>query len=75
MYLPPFGLSDTDADANGILLAGTKTAVQAIVNAWFDDVDPVLLHDAGAPGGTVPTPITQFVVDTQIGTQRRRMRR
>lgn len=40
-----------------------------------DSVTPmVLLHNAGVPGGTTPTPVTDLVLQPVIATQRRRLR-
>lgn len=76
LYMP--GLPDSLCNAIGTITAGTVTSLQGD----FDSVqtqllaisgveDLVLFHDT-APFD--PTPITEFVVQTKIATQRRRLR-
>lgn len=77
MYLPlP---QDLGVNENGTLtttyLTNLQSQVDAFANALENDaLNPVLLHNPGAPL-SVPTPITDWVVDSRIATQRRRNRR
>lgn len=77
LYMP--GIVETQVATNGII-TGT-------LHGYFDagftnllsglqtlNLDPVLLHAAGSPIGS-PTPITAFVVQSKVATQRRRLRR
>lgn len=41
---------------------------------YDSNVPMVLLHNAGVPGGTTPTPVTDLVLQPVIATQRRRLR-
>lgn len=78
MFMP--GLAETDVQNNGVLENIARTEWQDSMNAlraafgggtppvW----QPVLLH---GPPPLAPTPITQFVVDAVVATQRRRLRR
>lgn len=72
-YLPPFVGVEGDVDMRGVLTSAQQLGLQGLVDDWFAGFDTVLLHDSLSPVST-PTPITQFVVDRQIATQRRRMR-
>jgi hypothetical protein len=74
-FFPPFGVADNHVDHNGMHSTTQYNALDARLQVWFDlvsqgDFQPVLFH---SDGGT-PTPITSFVLDPQIATQRRRMR-
>jgi hypothetical protein len=75
MYLPPFGISETQISQTGMIESTEYIAIADRLEQWqtnmeLADYNPVLLH---ADGGT-PTPITSMVLATQIATQRRRMR-
>ena len=75
MFLPPAVLLEGGVNQHGVLESTEYSAVDAKVQEWIDLIEagpyePMLLH---SDGGT-PTPITSFILDTQIATQRRRMR-
>jgi len=66
-----------------VIAGSTLSTLQTNVTDFFeylasDSPGPatpmVLLHNAGAPGGTTPTEVTQLIVDGVISTQRRRLR-
>lgn len=75
MYL--VGPTEADVDLSGSILASRVTTAQTAMNNLLAD------HAAGAGAMRLfhatspftPTPITSLVVQGQIGTQRRRMRR
>lgn len=72
-YVPPCVGVEGDVDMNGVLSAPQRSGLQ---DAWDDivaGVQGVILHDSTSPA-QAPTPITSWVVDRQIATQRRRMR-
>lgn len=77
MFMP--GVPEQSVNEAGALgdtyvgnLQGAATAFAA--NMVLADLPPVLLHAEGSPIST-PTPVTNFVVQTQSATQRRRNRR
>lgn len=76
MYIPPFFASEADISRTGMVTEPTRTNME---NNWRNvlalELQPVLFHDDAGAGPFVPTPITQFVMDARIATQRRRMRR
>jgi hypothetical protein len=75
MYVGP-GLLQNDALSDaGFILTTFQIAYQAMFDAWFSDIDgagftPVLFHS----GPETPTEIIGFSVESQIATQRRRLR-
>jgi len=74
-FLPPFTTVEGGITPTGTYTTTEYSAINARVQEFFvqcnsGDYTPVLLH---SDGGT-PTPITAYVLDTQIATQRRRMR-
>jgi hypothetical protein len=76
MYLPPFGLAEGDVSKSGMISSALVPTLQSQVTNGFMGDDMVILHDSVAtntPPGD-PTPITGFVVDNRIATQRRRLR-
>ncbi len=78
MYLPPFALNENAINQAGVIDPANVPGIQLNVTQWFDPSYPwYLLHEAPPVGGveTPPTPITAFVVDSVIATQRRRLRR
>lgn len=75
MFLPPFCVGEEGIGANGVLEGSTRTTIQTNVSAWFAGLAPVLLHDSSPLPVPDPTPITAFVVDLTVATQRRRLRR
>lgn len=75
MFLPPFCVGEEGIAANGILDGTTRSTLQTNVDAWFDGLAAVLLHDSQPTPVPAPTPITGFTVDLTVATQRRRLRR
>lgn len=74
MFLPPFACDEGNVAPNGMLDPDFRSDTQDNIDAWMGALSPVLLHDSLTPGSPAPTPITSFVVDTRIATQRRRLR-
>lgn len=77
MFVP--GLQESSVDEKGILDSGTVTAAQTAFDGLLSDLGtslliPVLLHGAASPI-TIPSTITDLVVDAKVATQRRRLRR
>lgn len=77
LYMP--GVDETQVSPAGVISPGTVTSLTADFEQFRTllearDLTCVLLHNAGAPL-TIPTPITGFVCDSQVATQRRRNRR
>lgn len=75
---------ETSVDDVGVLTSGAITSAQASCDEWLEGLDGgysavstpmVLLHNAGIPGGSTPTPVTALRIDSRIATQRRRLRR
>lgn len=74
MYVPPFAVTEVAVNKAGVIAPGDLANLQNAFNAWFNHGEPwVLLHD-DVPAPMEPTPITGFVVDGRIATQRRRLR-
>lgn len=76
-------LSEGDVDTVGTITGSVRTELQGYFNDFLEfladpnplpPVQPVLLHNAGTPGGTTPSPITSWTVNGVIATQRRRLR-
>jgi hypothetical protein len=75
MYLPPFSLASGNVDRLGTVAIG---AMQILGPRWtnvYNDlvaasIPPVILH----ADGSTPTPVTGFVVQGKVATQRRRLR-
>lgn len=88
MYVPPFWMPESNVSAGGVIpgsalpsLQGYMDSVHAAMAA--NDITPVILHhypeNTGPFGGgefvaPAPTPITAFVVQPKLATQRRRIR-
>jgi hypothetical protein len=77
MYLPPFPLAEGGIDHAGKVDPALVSAWTASSQQAFNEgVSPVLLHATSPKSPTPPpTPITSFLVDSMIATQRRRLRR
>lgn len=74
MYLPPFPIAETQVNHLGQLVAASQASLQGKINSWLlPEIEKVLFHDA-SQGAMAPTPITSFLVDARIATQRRRLR-
>jgi hypothetical protein len=77
MFLPPIHLNEGAVDAAGNISSGPLATIQAAINLTIlalvaADYQPVLFHQGVAP--PVPTPITALSAQSQIATQRQRMR-
>jgi hypothetical protein len=72
-YVPLVAINELDVNPNGIIVAEAVTALQGAWDRMHALISPVILHDGLSPDA-LPTPITRFVVQNQIATQRRRMR-
>lgn len=75
MFCPPIRPSDANIDASGFMTPTLQGLIQDQWDAFFatafGELYPFCLFHSD--GGT-PTPITSFSVESQLGTQRRRMR-
>lgn len=74
-FIPPFMLGESGVDGNGIIDSGILPTLQGYLDAVMAqfvtlDLHPVLLHSTA---GT-PAPITALTLQSQLATQRRRMR-
>lgn len=82
MYIP--GVDESNVDERGNILPAHVAAWQTAFNNWLDDLTtavgarlypPVVLHRSEGIGvEPPPTPVTSFVVESIIATQRRRLR-
>jgi hypothetical protein len=82
MYWP--GVAEGNVGATGVIDGATVTAQQTRCDAWYAALTtavgaryypPVVLHRSEGIGEEpLPTPITTFVMDNRIATQRRRLR-
>jgi hypothetical protein len=77
MFVPVAQINEGAVDSVGVVSGSTLTAAAtawntAYTNLVADDVIPHLFHQGG--GAPVPTVVTAFTVQTQLATQRRRMR-
>lgn len=75
----PWCLADSEVDELGFIDVTVRNAIAGLFDDAFDlmatqtpPVVPVILHATSVPD---PTPLTAFVVETQIATQRRRLAR
>ncbi len=80
-FVPPFNLNETVVDRNGVLDASVLANQQNVWTSMVPSGGPtgwkcVVLHTQlpGAPAVAAPTDITALVVQSQMATQRRRMR-
>lgn len=76
MFVPPFRTAEGDITPNGIISTTPLATMQAewstlISSMATNDLSPVLWHSDGSAG----TPITGFVVQARLATQRTRLRR
>lgn len=77
IYWP--GVQEAQVDQAGALAAPYREGLQTGFTAFHAGLNalslpPVVLHGAGAPL-TVPTPVANFIVDSRLATQRRRLRK
>jgi len=75
MFIPAAALDETVVDQNGFIASASVTLLQAMWDSFYSAItgalyEIVLFHS----DGSTPTPVTQFSVESQVGTQRRRMR-
>lgn len=75
---------EQSVDDVGVLTSGAILSAQDACDLWLVTLanatgavktPMVLLHNAGIPGGSTPTPVTALRIDSRIATQRRRLRR
>lgn len=72
-YLPPCYLDEENVDDRGLISSAGLPNLQTAMDGVFAGAEWVILHDDVGPA-IAPTPITGFIVQQQIATQRRRMR-
>jgi hypothetical protein len=83
LYFP--GLTESDVDAEGVILGATRSTLQTAFNTWFANIgtygNMMLAHscfheDNQPPCEPLPwTVVTSLEVDDVIATQRRRLHR
>ena len=76
----PWSVAENSVDEMGLIDGASVTALQTGFNAFYNDLkdsdwDPVVLHSTGSSPVPSPTPITAFVVDPIIRTQKQRQAR
>lgn len=82
IFMPPCSLTDVDVDAAGNMASALVTSHQVLWDTWLDalvgvSMPPVLIHQYDPALGQSPvdpTTITDFVCQSKIATQRRRLR-
>jgi hypothetical protein len=74
MYFPACLLGEDSVNPNGVMGGAQVAVIQGRIDAALLGDYFVILHDELTPGGLAPTPINNLIVDSQIATQRRRMR-
>jgi len=82
LFIPPYGLFESEVNSAGFLNAGTITAVTGMWNAFLaalavQSITPYLYHQYDpdlAELPEVPTEIISFACQPQVATQRLRMR-
>lgn len=75
MFVPPFTPAEANVTASGVIGDSQRNSIQTTLNTATDawngtDVTLYLLHS----DSTLPTEITSLAVQSQLATQRRRMR-
>lgn len=84
LFIPSL-LLDSVVNNIGVISGAALSALQGdldLILPYLETPEPgndavvsmVLLHNAGVPGGTMPTPVTDLVLQPVIATQRRRLR-
>lgn len=73
----PWALADTAVTEIGAIIPATLTSWQTLFDNFHaaltsDSFTPVILHGPGVSTPGAPTPITRFVVNPTVRTQRRR---
>lgn len=82
----PWVLAESSVEESGLVATALKNQVQTAAGVWLtnlsnNSVPMYLLHSSSAPGTDNPTPpgtpnaVTSLVVDSVIGSQRRRLGR
>ena len=76
MFLPPFYVGEGNIDGFGVIDSTNLAFLQTAANNFMTDIltsnnTPVILHSDASHD---PTPITSLVVQSVVGTQRRRLR-
>lgn len=74
-YMPSGYLNEASVSSSGVIAGGDYASIQGriddfLTNLGTADLVPTVLHSDGSPS----TPIIDMVLDTQIATQRRRLR-
>ena len=72
-FVPMTSVGEDGVDGHGMMSGALVASLQTAWTALHGLLDPVILHDSSSPVST-PTPVTSFIVQRQIATQRRRMR-
>lgn len=82
MFSPPFNVAEGSIDAAGLMASGTVTALTQQWQAFRSNLvtagcPMVLLHGPNKAGTPIPPPdpVANLIVENQVATQRRRMRR
>jgi hypothetical protein len=77
MYIPPMFGTESNVSNLGIIDEATRVAIENKLKAAIPGDDFVLLHtqSVGSPAPPAPTPVTSWILDTKVATQRRRLRR
>lgn len=75
-YLP-WALADTEVSEVGAITGSVVNSWQTLLTAFWTELGsislaPVVLHGSGLTSPPVPTPVTNFVVNPTVRTQRRR---
>lgn len=79
MYIP-WGVGATQVDEAGVITGSVVTTIQGKMSAFLsalttNNVPMVILHNTGISTMGPPNLVTSMVVDTRVGTQRRRLGR
>ncbi len=77
MYIPTMFGTESYVSNLGIIDEATRGAIENKLKAAIPGDDFVLLHmqSVGSPPPPAPAPVTSWILDTKIATQRRRLRR
>nr|CRY97748.1 hypothetical protein [uncultured prokaryote] len=82
VFLPGM-LAEASVDQVGVITSTALTLLQTQCNTWITNLTGTgttaytmhVLHNAGIPGGTTPSPVVALQPDGVIATQRRRLRK
>lgn len=75
MYLPPMVLGEDSISPVGVIGSAQMAVIQPKITAWLDSESPKVILHSDVPAPMAPTPITSFILDSMVATQRRRLRR